>query len=111
VKCIQENDIAYCVLATDGNNYGILNLFLVCLRNFDWKMVEFSLLIEFKNKPHGTSDAIATGYINETLEKMEVSEKCMSFTGDNCNAMFGVLRRNEQCGCEVKKRQANRTLA
>jgi len=29
------------------------------------------------------------------LEKSGLSEKCVAFTGDNCNTMFGGFRRNE----------------
>ena len=35
-------------------------------------------------------------YIKDTLEKRRLLKKCVAFTGDNCNTMFGRLPRNEQ---------------
>ena len=35
-------------------------------------------------------------YVKDTLEKRILLKKCDTFTGDNCNTMFGGLRRNEQ---------------
>ena len=54
-----------------------------------------SKLIEFTNKVNETADTIAT-YVKDTLEKRMLLKKCVAFTGDNCNTMFGGLRRNEQ---------------
>ena len=54
-----------------------------------------SKLIEFTNKANETADKIAT-YTKDTLEKRMILKKCVEFTEDNCNTMFGVLRRNEQ---------------
>ena len=50
---------------------------------------------EFTNKANETADTIAT-YVKETLEKRMLLKKCVAFTGDNCNTMFGGLGRNEQ---------------
>ena len=52
-------------------------------------------MIEFTNKANETVDTIAT-YLKDTLEKRMLLKKCVAFTGDNCNTMFGGLRRNEQ---------------
>ena len=54
-----------------------------------------SKLIEFTNKANETADTIAT-YIKDTLEKRRLLKKCVAFTGDNCNTIFGGLWRNEQ---------------
>ena len=54
-----------------------------------------SKLIEFTNKANETADTIAT-YVKDTLEKRMLLKKCVAFTGDNCNTMFGGLRRNDQ---------------
>ena len=42
-----------------------------------------------------TADTIAT-YVKDTLEKRMLLKKCVAFTGDNCNTMFGGFRHNEQ---------------
>ena len=54
-----------------------------------------SKLIEFTNKANETADTIAIN-VKDTLEKRMLLKKCEAFTGDNCNTMFGGLRRNEQ---------------
>lgn len=38
------------------------------------------------------SHRIAT-YINETLNNLEIQNKCVAFGGDNCTTMFGGLTR------------------
>ena len=52
-------------------------------------------MVKFTNKANETADTIAT-YVKDTLEKRMLLKKCVAFTGDNCNTMFGELRRNEQ---------------
>ena len=54
-----------------------------------------SKLIEFTYKANETADTIAT-FVKETVEKRMLLKDCVAFTGDNCNTMFGGLRRNEQ---------------
>ena len=54
-----------------------------------------SKLTEFTNKANEPVDAIAT-HVKDTLEKKMLLKKCVLFTGDNCNTIFGGLRRNEQ---------------
>ena len=41
-----------------------------------------------------TTNTIAE-YVKDTLEKSRLAKKCMAFTEDNCNTMFGGLRHNE----------------
>ena len=54
-----------------------------------------SKLIEFTNKANETADTIAT-YVKDSLEKRMLLKKCVAFTEDNHNTMFGGIRRNEQ---------------
>ena len=91
-----ENDIAYFGVATDGTNHNELKLFPIIIQYFDWRKGGLqSKLIEFTNKANETADTIAT-YVKDTLEKRMLLKKCVAFTGDNCNTMFGGLRRNGQ---------------
>ena len=100
MKSFEENDIAYCAVSIDGSSYDGLKLFLVLAQYFVWKNGGIqSKLIDFKSKPNETADTIA-GYVRDTLEKSGLSKKYVAFTGDNCSAMFGGLRRNEH-GCNV----------
>ena len=92
----EENHIAYCGVATDGSNHGSVKLFPVIIQYFDWKNGGLqSKLIEVQNTPNETADTIAR-YVKETLEKNGLFEKCIAFTGDNCNTNFGGLRRDEE---------------
>ena len=59
-------------------------------------MLEFGTkLIELTNKANETADTTAA-YVKDTVEKRMLLKKCVAVTGDNCNTMFGGLRRNEQ---------------
>ena len=51
-------------------------------------------MIEFTKKFDETADTIAE-YVQDTLEKSELSKKVVAFTGDNSNTIFEGLRRNE----------------
>ena len=76
-------------MATDSSNHKAIKLFPIVIQYFDWKKGGLqSKLVEVKNTLNETSDIIATR-IKETLEKMDIYEKCISFTGDNCNTNFG----------------------
>ena len=95
LKSFEENDTAYFGVATDGRNHNELQLFPIIIRYFDWRKSGLqSKLIEFTNKAT-TADTIAT-CVNNTLEKRILLKKCVAFTGDNCNIMFGELWRNER---------------
>ena len=59
---------------------------------YTFQLIKF---IEFTNKANVTADTIAT-YVKDTVEKKMLLKKCVAFTGDNCNTMFGGLRRNQQ---------------
>ena len=97
LKSFEENDIAYCAVAADGSSHDGLKLFPVLVQYFDWKNVGIqSKLIEFKNRHNETADTIA-GYVKETLEKSGLSEKCVEFTADNCNTMFGGMSLVTMC--------------
>ena len=96
LKSFEENDIAYFGVATDGSNYHELKLFPIIIQYFDWRKDGLqSKLIKITNKANETADTIAT-YVKGTLEKRMLLKKCVAFTGDKCNTMFGGLRRNEQ---------------
>ena len=107
LKNFEESDIAYFGVGTDGSNHTELKLFPIIIKYFDWRKGGLhSKLIEFTNKANETVDTIAT-YVKDTLEKRMLLKKRVAFTGDNCNAMFGGLRRNvnllSQFVCKFKE--------
>ena len=66
------------------------------IQYFDWKNGGIqSKLVEVQSTPNETADTIAQ-HVKTVLEKNSLLEKCIAFTGDNCNTMFGGLRRNEE---------------
>ncbi|CAM2116517.1 unnamed protein product [Caretta caretta] len=113
LKTFEENDRAYCGVATDGGNLGSVKIFPVIIQYFDWKNGSLqSKLIEVQNTPNETADTIAH-HVKETLEKNGLFEKCITFTGDNCSTMFGGLRPDEdgkKVFANLKKLLQKRTL-
>ena len=82
---IQEHGIMYLVVATDSSIYQSTKLFLTVVQYFDWKHGGLqSKLLEVKSTTNETSLTIANE-VKETLTKMGLFEKCISFTADNCN--------------------------
>jgi len=68
LKSFDENDIAYCAIATDGSNHDELKVFPVLVQYFDWKNGGIqSKMIEFTNKLNETADTIAE-YVQDTLK-------------------------------------------
>lgn len=106
-------DIPYCGIATDGSNHGAVKIFPIVIQYFDWKKGGVqSTLIEIKDTPDDSADTIAT-YLIETLRKHKLSEKCIAFTGDNCNTNFGGIRRHEggsNVYANLKRLLQNRTM-
>ena len=68
LKSLEENDIAYFGVTTDGSNHDKQKLFPIIIQYFDWKNGGLqSKLIEFTNNSKETADTIATD-IKENLE-------------------------------------------
>ena len=95
LKRFEENDIAYFDVVTDDSNHNELKLFPIIIQYFVWKKGGLqSKLIEFTNKANETTDTNAP-YAKDSLEERILLKKCVAFTGNNCNTMFGELWRNE----------------
>ncbi|CAM4571952.1 unnamed protein product [Leuciscus chuanchicus] len=106
-------DIPYLGIATDGSNHGAVKIFPIMIQYFDWKQGGVqSKLIEVKDTPDETAETIAK-YLIETLRKNQLTEKCIAFTGDNCNTNFGGVRRDEggrNVFANLKRILQNKTL-
>ena len=90
---IQERGIMYLEVATDSSNHQSTKLFLFLVQYFDWKHGGLQQkLLEVKSTTNEKSLTIANE-VKKTLTKMGLFEKCVSFTGDNCNTNFGGLTR------------------
>lgn len=92
---IESGEIMYLGVATDGSNHKSTKLFPIVIQYFDWQKGGLqSKLIEVKSTTDECAVTIATE-IKKTLTEKGLFEKCVSFTGDNCNTNFGGLRRKE----------------
>ena len=90
---IQEHGIMYLRVATD---YQSTKLFRIVVQYFHWKHGGLqSKLLEVKSTTNKASLTIANE-VKETVTKMGLFEKCVSFTGDNCNPNFGSLTRSKK---------------
>lgn len=89
-------------------------IFPIVIQYFDWKQGGVqSKLIEVKDTPNETAETIAQHLIETLKKKNNLTEKCISFTGDNCNTHFGGIRRDEEgknVFAKLKRLLQNKTL-
>lgn len=95
--CIQQivnsiQSIQFLSVATDASNHGSLKLFPILIQFFDYKTGINSKLIYLDQLPNETSETISTYLIN-TLNKFDITKKCIAFAADNCNTNFGGINR------------------
>jgi hypothetical protein len=73
-----------------------MKVFPVVIQYFDWKNGGLhSKLIEVQQQSNEAAEALVQ-YIKETLENHGLLRKCIAFASDNCNTMFGGLRRDAE---------------
>ena len=85
----------YLGVATDSSNHKLTKLFPIVIQFFDWKNGDLqSKLLKVKKSKNEKSLIIAYK-VKETLTKFDLFEKCVSFTGDNCNTNFNGLTRKK----------------
>ena len=89
-------EIPFCGVSADGSSHGAVIISPLLIQYFDWKNGGVqSKLLEIKSTPNKSAGTIAQ-YIKETLEKKRIFSKCIAFTEDNCNTMFGGIRRHDE---------------
>ncbi|CAH1163556.1 unnamed protein product [Phaedon cochleariae] len=79
-------------IATDASNHGSLKVFPVLIQFFDKRMGLSLRLIEVGNLENEKSDTIAN-YLTNILQKNDLKDNCIAFSGDNCNTNFGGMNR------------------
>ena len=90
---IEKHEIMYLGVFTDGSNHKSTKLFPIVIQYFDWKNGGMqSKLLDVRSLKDETSLTIANE-VKETLKKRRLFDKCISFTGDNCNTNFGGIHR------------------
>ena len=69
------------------------NFFPIATQYVDWKNGGMqSKLLDVKSPKNKTSLTIANK-VKETLKKRRLFDKCISFTGDDCNTNFGGIQQ------------------
>ena len=109
LETLEKNAIEFCSVATDGSNHNACKLFPVVVLFFDYKNGGLqSKLIEVTSAVDETAETIAC-LVKKTLEECKLVSKCIAFTGDNCNTMFGGCERGGQNNVFAKlKRSLNK---
>jgi len=92
LKIINDNNISFIGVCTDGSNHAAVKIFPILIQYFDKNFGIKHNLIELKSLPDETSETICNLLI-ETLENMNLLSKCIAFSGDNCNTNFGGVER------------------
>lgn len=79
-------------IATDASNHGSVKLFPVMIQYFDWKIGVVSKIIDLCSCENETAKTIADVLLS-VLKSHGLSDKCVSFCGDNANVNFGGINR------------------
>lgn len=97
IKSILQN-ITYIGVSTDASNHGSEKIFPILIQFFDCQGGIQSKLLDVVNTPNETAETISD-IIMKTLQKYDLTEKCISLTADNANVNFGGI--NRQAGRNV----------
>lgn len=90
---ISLKDVYYLGVSTDASNHGSEKIFPIMIQYFDSDNGGIQTkLLDIHSTPNETSETI-TEIILTTLQKYDLSEKCISFTADNANVNFGGINR------------------
>nr|XP_028566005.1 uncharacterized protein LOC114586556 isoform X1 [Podarcis muralis] len=113
LKSIEENEVDFCGVSTGGSDHGSVKVFPIVIRYFDWKSGGLqSKIIEMQSQPNESADTISS-YVKETLDSKGLLNKCIAFTGDNCNTMFGGMpwdSEGRDVFAKLKNELDNKTL-
>ena len=95
--CIQNvvdsvRQIPFLSVSTDGSNHGAIKLFPLVIQYFSSKDGRLTKLLYLDNLPNETAETISD-YIMKLLNKYHFVDKCVAFSGDNCNTNFGGVQR------------------
>ncbi|PIK59057.1 putative golgin subfamily A member 6C [Apostichopus japonicus] len=112
VEMVMEamRSISHCGVSTDASNHGSVKMFPLLIQYFDWKSGGLQTkVIDLQSLADETAAMIAS-YITGILEDKDILQKCVAFSGDNCNTNFGGLRRGDGNVFANLKRSVNPNL-
>jgi hypothetical protein len=85
--------ILFCEVSMDASKHGAVKIFPILIQYFDYENGGLQIkLLEVESKPNETAHTIAV-YVSETLSNYGLLSKCVTYEGDNCNTMFGGLKK------------------
>ncbi|CAH0561716.1 unnamed protein product [Brassicogethes aeneus] len=92
----QISGISFIGVSTDASNHNAIKMFPILIQYFDFKKGGIQIkLIDICSSNNETSETV-TDLLYSVLEKLELTTKCISFSGDNCNTNFGGINRTSQ---------------
>lgn len=104
IKSLLKN-ITYIGVSTDASNHGSTKIFPIMIQFFDSQGGIQSKLLDVINTPNETAETISD-IIMKTLQKYDLTKKCVSLTADNANVNFGGI--NRQAGRNVLNNLKNK---
>lgn len=92
----QTNCVSFIGISTDASNHNSVKMFPVLIQYFDFKKGGMQIkLVDICSTDNETSETV-TDLLCSVLEKLHLTQKCISFSGDNCNTNFGGINRAGQ---------------
>ena len=92
VAAINENDVAYFGVCTDGSNHGNIKMFPEVIQYFNHTQGGLQTnLIDLQSVKDETAETIST-LITDSLHTKGILNKCVAFGSDNCNTNFGGVQ-------------------
>jgi phage tail sheath gpL-like len=91
IKSLQG--IPFCRVSTDASNHGAVKIFPILIHYFNYENGGLEIkLLEVESKPNATAHTVAAS-VSETVSNYGLLSKCVAYAGDNCNTMFGGLKK------------------
>ena len=88
-------NIPFISVSSDGSSHGALKMFPVLIEFFDPKTGINTKMVNLETLPNATAETISA-YIIISLNKINLLDKCVAFSADNCTTNFGGLNRAGQ---------------
>lgn len=80
-------------VSCDASNHGATKLIPVLIQYFDYRGEGISSkILDIETVPDETAETLVN-LVNDQLRKYNITEKCVAFSGDNCNTNFGGRQR------------------
>lgn len=99
---------AYVSISTDASNHGSLKVFPILLQYYTKENGLQVRLLDVKSLENETSDSI-TEMLTTFMKEHNLTDKCIAFSGDNCNTNYGGKKRAGKNNVYAKLKAAGNT--